>query len=513
MSVRPEAVRVLTQAGSSPSAEEVERFFGARVAGYAKLLLLLLGALYVVGALLALVWTPALFWRIHLHPSKLVNIGMLLVAAGAWRLTRRPSCPRWVVSAVDVLLPFSMTGGLWLASSAMPPLQGLYLAPLLFTALALMLRAALVPSSARQTVLVGIAAGIPTIATAYLLAARDPALMPAVTPAMIGAGVSGWALALTAATAKISKVIYGLHRAVAQARQLGPYVLGEKLGEGGMGAVYRAEHALLKRPAAVKLLLPERTAPESLARFEREVRLTAQLTHPNTVAVYDYGHTPEGQFYYAMEFLDGLTLELLVTRHGPQPPARVIYILTQAAGALAEAHALGLIHRDVKPANILFCNRGGVPDVVKLVDFGLAKSVNADASPALTQAGTLAGTPLYLSPEAISDGSRIDHRTDLYALGGVGYFLLTGQPPFQGKHLIEVCGHHLHSKPQPPSERLGKALPRALEQLVLDCLAKLPEQRPPNALVVQERLLECAREHSWSLIEARDWWRSHSASS
>jgi len=206
--------------------------------------------------------------------------------------------------------------------------------------------------------------------------------------------------------------------------RLGQYEIVSMLGEGGMGAVYRAEHALLKRPAALKLLLPERTGPENLARFEREVRLTAQLTHPNTVAVYDYGHTPDGQFYYAMEYLDGLTLEALVKRYGPQPPARVIYILAQAAGALAEAHALGLIHRDVKPANILFCDRGGVPDVVKLVDFGLAKSVSTEASPALTQAGTLAGTPLYLSPEAISDAARVDHRADLYALGGVGYYEL-----------------------------------------------------------------------------------------
>lgn len=182
----------------------------------------------------------------------------------------------------------------------------------------------------------------------------------------------------------------------------------------------------------MKLLLPERAGPESIARFEREVQLTARLAHPNTVAVYDYGRTPDGVFYYAMEYLDGLSLESLVQRHGPQPPGRVIHILAQAAGALAEAHALGLIHRDVKPANILFCDRGGVPDVVKLLDFGLVKNLDAAEATALTHANSIAGTPLYISPEAITDAGRVDHRADLYALGAVAYFLLTGSPPFPG---------------------------------------------------------------------------------
>jgi len=508
MSIRPEAVRVLVHGGSSPSAEEVERFFSARVAGYAKLLTLILSGMYAAGVLLALVWARPYFWAVHLHPTKLIHLALMVFGAVSWQLARRASCPRWLVSAVDVVLPLSVTAGVCAAGATAPAVSGLFLAPLLFSALVLLGRAALVPSSPRQTVLVGLATALPTVAAAYLFAAGDPGLTPPATPQLVGAGVSFWMLALILATAKISSVIYGLHRAVAQAQKLGSYVLGEKIGEGGMGAVYRAEHALLKRPAAVKLLLPDRVGPDSIARFEREVRLTAQLTHPNTVAVYDYGRTPDGLFYYAMEFLDGLTLEALVRRHGPQPAARVIHILSQAAGALAEAHALGLIHRDIKPANILFCERGGAPDVVKLVDFGLVKTMLNEGAPGLTQAGALAGTPHYLSPEAISDPARLDHRADLYALGGVGYFLLTGQPPFEGKHLVEVCSHHLHSVPVPPSQRLGAAVPPPLEQLVLDCLAKSPDARPRDASALQERLQACARDAAWSLADARAWWQS-----
>ncbi|MEY2937360.1 MAG: hypothetical protein RL033_8109 [Pseudomonadota bacterium] len=504
---------MIVHAGSTPSAEEVDRFLGMRVAAYAKLLMLMMGGLYVVGVGIALIWLRGQFLAIHLHPAKLLHIGLIVVAASAWQLTRRPSCPRWAIGAVDVLLPLSLNGTVCAVAASAPPLSGLFLGPLLISALVLMLRAALVPSSPRQTALVSAASGVPTVLAAYLLASGDVGLTAPLTPNMVTAGVACWALALTGATSKISAVIYGLHREVVRARRLGPYVLGEKIGEGGMGAVYRAEHSLLKRPAAVKLLLPERAGPESIARFEREVQLTARLAHPNTVAVYDYGHTPDGLFYYAMELLDGLSLEALVERYGPQPPGRVIHILAQAAGALAEAHALGLIHRDVKPANILFCDRGGLPDVVKLVDFGLVKNLDTTDAPALTQANSIAGTPLYLSPEAITDAARLDHRADLYGLGGVAYYLLTGTPPFPGKHLIEICGQHLHGVPQRPSQRLGRAMPEELEQLVLECLAKKPEQRPRDATALQERLLACGGEQSWTMVEARAWWRQHAARS
>jgi serine/threonine protein kinase len=317
---------------------------------------------------------------------------------------------------------------------------------------------------------------------------------------------------LTVATTYVSRVIYGLQREVQTAQRLGQYVLGELIGEGGMGAVYQAQHALLRRPTAVKLLHPERVGPQSLARFEREVQITARLTHPNTVAIFDYGHTPDGVFYYAMEYLEGVSIEELVERFGPQPAARVVHILMQAAGALAEAHSLALIHRDIKPANMLFCERGGVPDVVKLVDFGLVKQVGPSNDPELTQADAITGTPQFLAPESIVDPAAVDHRVDIYGLGCVAYFLLTGTPPFEGKSVVEVCGHHLHSIPQKPSERLGAPLDPELETLVLACLEKKPEARPRDATELLATLSSCAARLPWTAADARAFWQRASVS-
>ena len=208
-----------------------------------------------------------------------------------------------------------------------------------------------------------------------------------------------------------------------------------------------------------------------------------------------------------MEFLDGLSLEELVKRYGPQPPGRVVHILMQAAGALAEAHALGLIHRDIKPANLLFCERGGTPDTVKLVDFGLVKSLEPGSAPTLTHANAITGTPQYLAPESILDPSSIDHRVDLYGLGGVAYYLLTGRPPFVGQSVIEICGHHLHTPPAPPSDFTKLPVPHDLEALVLRCLAKKPEERPNSAQELYEELVECARSSPWRVAEARTFWQ------
>jgi len=236
------------------------------------------------------------------------------------------------------------------------------------------------------------------------------------------------------------------------------------------------------------------------------VKLTARLTHPNTVAIYDYGQTRDGLFYYAMEYLDGLSLEELVKRFGPQPPGRVIHILLQAAGALAEAHALGLIHRDIKPANVLFCERGGIPDTVKLVDFGLVKSLEPEGGPALTHANAITGTPLYLAPEAITDPSGVDHRADFYGLGGVAYYLLTGRPPFEGQSVLEICGHHLHTPPTPPSALLSTPVPPDLEALVLKCLEKQPATRPGRSEELADALAECSKQSPWNVAEARAFW-------
>jgi eukaryotic-like serine/threonine-protein kinase len=287
--------------------------------------------------------------------------------------------------------------------------------------------------------------------------------------------------------------------------RFGQYTLHEKIGEGGMGVVFRATHALLHRPAAVKLLAAGHDSPESLERFEREAELTSRLSHPNTVAVYDFGRTESGTPFYAMEYLDGLDLETLVERHGPQDPRRVAHLLAQLAGALAEAHGIGLVHRDVKPANVMLCERGGAHDVVKVLDFGLTKELGAtdlDAS----DGGRVVGTPLYLPPEAVVAPERVDARSDLYAVGAVGYFLLTGAPPFAGATIAEVCAHHLHTEPLAPSRR-GFRVPRALEALILRCLAKSPDDRPESAAALRAELLELGA--TWTDADAQGCWTGH----
>jgi serine/threonine-protein kinase len=306
-------------------------------------------------------------------------------------------------------------------------------------------------------------------------------------------------------------VIYGLRREVRRARQLGQYTLEGKIGEGGMGAVYRARHALLRRPTAIKLIRASDASESLRARFEREVQLTSSLTHPNTIAIYDYGHTPDGVFYYAMEFLlPGLSLQTLVDGDGPQPEARVIQILRQVCGALGEAHGIGLIHRDIKPANIMLCERGGVYDVVKVLDFGLVKEVGESSDQTLTGVNTITGTPLYMTPEAIESPELVDARSDLYAVGAVAYFLLTGKPVFEGRSTVEVLAHHLHDSPVAPSERLGRAIEPALERLILSCLSKDRADRPADAAALLAALDAGPAAHvpPWTPQDARAWWET-----
>jgi CHASE1-domain containing sensor protein len=313
--------------------------------------------------------------------------------------------------------------------------------------------------------------------------------------------------ALAAILLSAASQIYRLRREVHAALRFGQYTLVEKLGEGGMGVVYRARHALLRRPTAIKLLLPEKKSAEDIERFEREVQLTSQLSHPNTIAVYDYGRTPEGIFYYVMEFLDGIALEDLVANDGPLPAQRVVNILTQVCGALEEAHARGIVHRDVKPANLMLMDRGGIPDFVKVLDFGLLKENVREGSPALSRGTPLLGTPLYISPEAILTGI-VDSRADLYSLGAVAYFLLTGRTVFEGQNLVDVCAQHLTRPPIPPSQRTSATVPASLEALLLRCLEKKPDDRPPTAaaLLSELRLIE-AEIGSFGEELARRWWR------
>jgi len=313
-------------------------------------------------------------------------------------------------------------------------------------------------------------------------------------------------------------------RAVARMRRqverVGPYTLVGRLGGGAMGVVYEARHALLRRPTAIKLLAPGVAGERALARFEREVQLTAALTHPSTIAIYDYGRTDKGVFYYAMELIRGFNLHQLVTIEGPLPPGRVVHLLTQVCGALAEAHAAGLIHRDVKPANLMVAVVGGIPDFVKVLDFGLVKDLGAaplaapggpaeaaSAPAAVSQDGSLLGTPLFLAPEGVTNPSAVDTRLDIYAVGCVAYFLLSGEMPFVGATAIEIYARQRRGPPPPLSGRPGLSVPRDLEELIFECLAFSPEKRPAAVRDVARRLSASAEVRPWTEAMALSWWQ------
>lgn len=362
-------------------------------------------------------------------------------------------------------------------------------------------RVLVVPSTGRRTAVVSSVSYLPLVLAASLVGIQHPEHLDLPPPAtLVGTAIFAGVAVLLATTG--SRVIYGLRRQVREAVRLGQYTLGEKLGEGGMGSVYKATHAMLRRPTAIKLLPVDRFGTDSIARFEREVQLTSRLSHPNTIAIFDYGRSPDGVFYYAMEYLDGIDLEALVRTFGPLPSDRVVAIIRQVCGALAEAHAAGLIHRDVKPGNVLLCQRGGKPDVAKVVDFGLVEELDPEGP-----ASELVGTPAYLAPEAIADGT-VGPAADLYALGAVGYYLLSSHRVFDGASFVELCVQHTSKQPQPPSQRTSNDIPTALEAIVMKCLAKDPGQRFGSADELDAALAALAPTGNWSTAHALEWWRA-----
>ncbi len=286
--------------------------------------------------------------------------------------------------------------------------------------------------------------------------------------------------------------------------QLGRYYIEEEIGKGAMGTVYRARHAMLRRPAAIKLMNTTHFDATALNRFEREAQATSQLQSPHTVHVYDYGITTNGVLYYVMEYLNGMTLRDLVERFGPQPESRVIHVLCQVCGSLEEAHSKGLIHRDIKPDNIALCESGGVCDFAKVLDFGLVHFLNGKVDAG--EQKFLAGTPEYMSPESIYRPGEIDHRTDVYALGCVAYYLLTGQPVFPITIVPKLLKAHLEEAPDPPSIRAKRPIDDDLEAVILNCLEKNPDNRPPSAIQLAALLSACQASNKWSFEEARNWW-------
>lgn len=301
---------------------------------------------------------------------------------------------------------------------------------------------------------------------------------------------------------------FRLRREIGAVRQLGQYTLETLIGEGGMGKVYRARHALLQRPTAVKVLDGEHAGATAVARFEREVQITSSLTHPNTVEIYDYGRTEDGIFYFAMEYLPGITLDGLVRRDGPLGAPRAIHIIRQVLGSLAEAHELGLVHRDIKPANIILCRRGGIADFVKVVDFGLVKDLSFGMSPKISQTGIISGTPLYIAPECLDDPASASARSDIYAVGALMFYLLTGRELFIGNNPFDVLRQVMHEQPPKARELAKFGVPAELDELLTRCVDRDPSQRPQSIAAMLPIFDGLAAQYPWTQADAQLWWNT-----
>jgi serine/threonine-protein kinase len=491
-------------ASRTPSASESRGFLQERLAYLGRTYASIGISFYVVGNLAA----AALGDGAHrlADPSTWIMPAACATYLAQWLLTRDADRSRLALHLIDATVTTLAAGFHSLMVFTVVPgeIAGMsYTRALLLVSFGLLIRAVIVPSAPLRTLaLGGTAAAFATVTSGVWYAWQPAASLPLSLHTVLTAL---WSLGAVVISTLASRVIYGLRSEVRQAKKLGQYTLLEKIGE---GAVYRASHAMLRRPTAIKLLPLESAGAEHVQRFEREVQFTSQLTHPNTISIFDYGRTPDGVFYYAMEYLEGLTLEQLVRMDGPQPAARVVHILRQIAASLSEAHGVGLVHRDIKPGNVILVpERAGTHDVVKVVDFGLVKELDEDTG--LTREGRITGTPHYLAPEVIVSPRDVVPQSDLYALGCVGYYLVTGQTVFKGKTVIEVCSHHLSSPPVPPAERLGQPVPEALSELLLACLAKSPANRPASAQALVEMLDASRVTSSWSSDRANAWWRLH----
>lgn len=487
-----------------------------------------LPVIYILLVVMAAVWRTVVFDTGNSRELYFLDAFLIVVFVGIVALlsSRRPIPLVWLkaielgvigmyagrltIVQYRLMLGFSMHNDRMMAQLTMKNI-------VLLTAIIILTYGLYVPKSWRRAALgVGPLALLP-FATLLVLDLRYPEPMAwlwqgwkmSTTPRIWLFGFDALVLLILAFASTFgARTISRLRRQVAEAQQLGQYRLRQRIGSGGMGDVYLAEHQFLKRPCAIKLIRPDGMSdPHALARFEREVQLTATLSHPNTVDVFDYGRTEDGAYYYVMEYLPGLSLAELVERHGPLPPGRAVYLLRQVCLALREAHAVGLIHRDVKPSNIFAACRGGMDDVAKLLDFGLVRPVATPRATHLSGEGQILGTPLFMSPEQARGTRELDERSDIYSLGAVAYHLLVGRPPFDVADGLGVLIAHARDPVLPPSE-LRDGIPADLEQVVLRCLAKDPEDRFPDAESLEQALGACACAREWQQAQAVHWWRT-----
>jgi eukaryotic-like serine/threonine-protein kinase len=454
-----------------------------------------LGLTVLLMSVMALLWSP---WPLSVARLRALDLAMVAMFAG-----------RDAVVQYRLVLLFSNNGDPAMAQLTVKNL-------VLLTCVLILIYGLYVPKTWRQAAVVTVPLAFLPFATLVALYALHPDAMHWVA--------RGWRQSTTSRTLLFTfdlmtllivavgsafgaRAISHLRRQVALARQLGQYRLRHRIGAGGMGEVYLAEHQLLKRPCALKLIRHGAAVePKALARFEREVQLTATLSHPNTIEIFDYGRTEDGSYYYVMEYLPGLSLSELVQAHGPLAPARAVYLLRQVCLALREAHAAGLIHRDIKPSNIFAARRGGMDDVAKLLDFGLVRPVAKVTAAELSDEGQILGTPLFMSPEQATGSHELDERSDIYSLGAVAYYLLTGRPPFDADGAVAAMIAHARDSVVPPSQ-LQIGIPEDLERVVLRCLLKEPADRFPDAASLERELRECACVSDWDQDRATSWWQ------
>jgi tRNA A-37 threonylcarbamoyl transferase component Bud32 len=493
-------------------------FVQQRLALLGKTVFLLSGSFFIVintlmlagGGLAAL---PALATRANLWHFLAASVMGLLWAIARWR--------PWSLSVLGSLDAGSLVlAGLTLAQMAAAPIPEHLMAGLFALAVTMMARAVLIPSTAKRTFILSWLAAAPLVIVSLIF--HQPQPIPGFSLPFLQALVSVqallWLVIATTLSTVTSRTIYGLRQQVKQASEIGQYTLEEKIGSGGMGEVWRARHRMLIRPAAVKLVRLRDLGsagtkdPElRLRRFEREARATAGLSSPHTVQLYDFGVTDDGTLYYVMELLGGLDLEALVERAGPVPAERAIHLLLQVCASLEDAHENGLVHRDIKPANIVVSRVGSAWDFVKVLDFGLVKLGGVEQSPEsvrLSADNDVSGTPGFIAPEVVL-GTATDHRVDIYALGCVAYWLVTGKLVFEGPSAIKVMSDHLHTAPTPASHRAPSPIPAELDTLILECLDKSPSSRPASARLLRERLEAIPLDAPWTREHAKTWWTSH----
>ncbi len=436
-----------------------------------------------------------------IHPLSFV-VGLFLVHRGERTLKRVQNVALWVV-AINVALVIPSVGAFYPSREVFLPV-----------ALLLFVTASFLPCVNAQIWLAALAVGS-SVLTEFVI----PLVNSEVGAywASIGSRtawfehawrVVGIAL-ISGVSVLISRSLNKLHRSAHNAERMGNYVIEKELGAGGMGQVFVARHAMICRPTALKVMTVPEGEGESeaaLKRFEREVQLSASLTHPNTITIFDFGRTADDTFYYAMEYLEGMDLDTMVERLGPMPPERVVYFLRQVCGSLGEAHGRGIVHRDIKPSNIFITHRGGLYDFVKVLDFGLARQVKPADDTGLTKTGVVLGTPRYIAPESLYGARQADARSDLYNLGGVAYWMLTGHPLFPGASSVDLIIDHVKTVPELPSVAADQPITKELDAVIMKLLEKDPADRYQSADELLTGLQSLRFESNWSQTRAREWW-------